>query len=175
MSTESLLSRRKVEAIAPQGQLVLRPDDFAPFEGRPSEPISAGLRLLTITQRQAVEQWVASSMRDYRLPEDETRVRLYVSYGICDANDLAKPFRWFDRPQDQVFTHLTGPAAQRIFEALLRLEVETSLLHPEASPEDILELYEKIADGWLDIVSPADRSACLRHLGFALEVLRTEA
>lgn len=155
----------------PRGTIAINPGDFSDMENKPTEPVLAGLRFLSIRDRREIPKLVEQFTDEYEVARNESEMRLCVSFMLCDANDVSKPFRFFTRPQDQVFSHLTRAGARRIFDAYLKLEVETSAIYPEATPDDVEELYGLIEQGELDKLEGSERSTALRHLRFAYDVI----
>lgn len=158
--------------IPPIATVTIRVEDMVPAKGRPLEPIVAGIRIPSLEQRLTIKKVAPIFAKDYGVELNEALVRLYCAYGLCDANDVSKPWRWFDRPQDQAFTDLTERGASRIHDAIQKLEVETSPVFAEATDEDVAELYSRIANGDLANLNEFDFSAVLRHLRHALDIIR---
>ncbi len=163
------------------GTVMVPSDAFvSEMEDRPRDAVVLGLRLLGAKEKQSI---IRLAQADFRKREniestdpDEARallvMRYYVASVICDPNDIEEPSSLFEFPHRHVFLRLTESGCRFIMDAALKLEVEVSPRYPQASPEELEELATRIQDGELEALSNADRAAALRHIMFALEVLR---
>lgn len=140
-----------------------------------------GLRLLSATDKRVILNQAEETIReqgatstDENEAYNDALVRLYVARGMCDPNDVSKPSSFFPYPDLQVFDYLTEAGARGIFDALQRFEVETanSLLYPECSPDEIVELVQRIEGGQLELLGETTRARVTRHLRYVLDDLR---
>lgn len=172
--------RKKASRPAPT-TLVLQPWVFADqWEGRPTEPVCVGLRLMSEAQKgqaRGEAERVAREMHelDYELyleARDDFLVRFAVAHGVCDPNDVTKPHPILPYAEDQVRDALTPRGARFIHDALYRFHVASSPLSPEATEEDLDDLMAAIDEGVLADLSPSREALVRRFLGYALEEIR---
>jgi hypothetical protein len=149
------------------------------WSGKPSDAVAVGLRLLSEREKFGILKESKTKAReahpdDARLQyetESDTAMRLLVAAALCDVNDVSKPSSLFRFPQNEVFSALTESGARYLFDEVLKLQVETSVAHTEASEDDLAELFELISEGAIDSLDGERRSSVLRHLRFALDLI----
>ena len=177
----SLREVEKTVARRPARTLVLEPWIFADeWESKPPKAVCVGLRLMSERDKQrarAEAEKLALELHPRGGPNwvdafNDALVRLICAFGISDPNDVEQPSDILQMAEDQVRLALTSSGARFIFDALVRYEVETSALAPEATDEDINDLGERIGSGELLVLTGARAANVRRFLRYALDELR---
>lgn len=169
-------------AAKPPRTLVLPPSVFASeWTSRPREPVVVGLRLLADGEEQTARAEAvrcASELHPEAFTEEwleaynDALLRWIVARGICDPNDLTQPSQVLPMAEDQVRSALTSLGVRFIFDAIERLQVETSPLYSEASSEEIEELRHRLANAELGSLTPTAAGRARRLLRYVLLELR---
>lgn len=150
------------------------------WEDKPRDTVVLGLRLLGARDKanvlkQAREHVANSAESDNAFEALQlAKIRFLVAMAVCDPNDATKAPAVLPYPLEQVFQYLTEGGVRYVFDAWHKLEIEKSPSWPEADGDELTELVELLGSGAIDDLEEADRSAVLRHLRFALELLRAE-
>jgi hypothetical protein len=171
------------QAIPPQAILTLSPAVFADVENKPQANTVVGLRLLSADEKRRAlklaEERVTEIRGQRELTADEeheiridAQMRYCVAAGMCDPNDITKGSPLFNMVELAVFAKLSDSGARYIFDALLKIEVEKSVAFTEAGPDEVIELVDRIGDGQLTRITGEGAASVLRHLAFALDILR---
>lgn len=165
----------------PGRTLMLDPAVFADDWGdKPGEPVCVGLRLMSDghkSQARAEAERFADEMhgqRDHNWLDafNDALVRQVAALALCSPNNVKQASEVLPHAEDAIRFAVTSDGARQIFEELLRYEVETSPLYPEATDEDLAELSNRLDDMSLDNLPGHARSAVRRYLRFALDALR---
>jgi hypothetical protein len=163
------------------GTILVPPSAFtSSWEAAPLEPVLLGLRLVSAIERRECIALAKQHIKDddAESPDIEEAlqlalVRFYCWFGVCDANQVSKECEYLPY-REHVITRLTESGARFIFDAIQKLEVEISPRYVEAGGDEVVELVERLGSGEIDELDERERSAVLRHLRFALEILRAE-
>ncbi len=158
--------------------LVLPPSIFASeWPGRPKEPVVVGLRLLPDAEEQTARAEAVKLALELHPEGDDAWVEAYndallrwiVARGICDPNDLTQPTQIFPMAEDQVRQALTSSGVRYVFDAIERLQLETSPAYAEASEDELWELIHRLeADPDLGMLERPSRARALRLLRYVL-------
>lgn len=169
----------------PGRTLTLEPSVFADeWAGKPRDTVCVGLRLMsesdkTIARRDsealALELHPKGGINAVDSYNDAL-LRHCVAFGICDPNDVSKPWAGMELPEAEVRIALTSRGARLIYEAIERYEIESSPLNAELDDGDEMdELIGALERGALSLIEPARAGLARRLLRYALLEMRTAA
>lgn len=143
----------------PPAMVQVQPVVWAPtWKDAPEEPVMVGLRPLSEADLVFCNgEAVKLAIQFYPLATDaaaveardraynEALMRLAVSRGTCDPNDVTQPWEfWGKYGGDEVVRDaLTTNGLKMLWDALERVTIETSAVEPEATDQDIIELLTK--------------------------------
>jgi hypothetical protein len=135
---------------------------------KPSEPMKAGLRLLSesdlqVARASATEKAIAAQ-RDAlgRIEAFNDHLMAWaVACALTDPNDTLRPY--FDSAHENVMLALTSRGIRRIWEELEVLHIERSPLLDEAEDADVAALGELLTAGRVADL-PEGKQAHLRRL-----------
>lgn len=177
--------RGEAKAVPAPRTLTLPPSVFASeWKMRPTEPVVVGLRLLPDAEEQTAR---AEALRIALELHPDTRdagdafvdayndalLRWIVARGICDPNDVTAPTQILPMAEDQVRHALTSSGVRYIFDAIERLQLETSPIYAEASFDEVAELLHRLgADPDVGSLAGITRKRALRVLRYVLLELR---
>ncbi len=161
------------------GTVTLQPNVWvSDWEQRPRDPVVLGLRLLGARDKQAILKHAREHVQNQGAESDDAfeawqlaKLRFLVAFAICDPNDSTKPSSVLEHPIEQVFAHVTEAGARYIFDAWQRVEIEKAPAFAEATDDETSELFELLSSGALEALGESDRSAALRHIKFARDLL----
>lgn len=169
----------------PPRTLPLPPSVWASdWRERPSEVVVVGLRLLADAEEQTARAEATRFALELHPEADEGFVEAYndalirwlVARGICDPNDVRRPYPLLPMAEDQVRGALTGAGLRFIFDALEALQIETSPLYQEADDDELHVLAELLsADEPLAALSGAEERRARRLLRFVLQAIAPES
>lgn len=128
----------------PGRTITLHPWVFADqWSGKPSEPVEAGLRLLSNADLDLLKARASAKAnelhRDFRTPDDVTQwvetyndvlVRQGAALGLCHLTSVNKAMDVMRLAEDQVDYALTAKGAVWIWEQIERYAIESSSIDP---------------------------------------------
>lgn len=153
------------------GSIKVPPSAFVTsWELAPRESILLGLQLIGPTQQREIIRLAREHIKagdgealDAVESFELAVMRYFVWFGICDPNNTTKNPQLFQTSQS-VFDGLTESGARFVFDAIQKLEIETSPRSIEASEDEIIDVVSAIGDGRLGELDPRQQSAALRYL-----------
>jgi hypothetical protein len=161
----------------------LLPEHFgAAYEGKPVSKITVGLRVPSESEVRGIESAATKEAAqadgdfDQKLEAyNRALFTFYVARGLCNPHDVTAPHPLFELPEDMIPLALTPRSIRRLFDEIELLHVEQSPIFLEATPEEVSELADRLAEPEaFDAVPRPQRLRALRYLRFVLDTLRAE-
>lgn len=149
----------------------LSPSDFAEtYSKRPHHDIAVGIRVPSEKQYRAADYEGGKESGDDAY--NRRVMDIIVAAGICDPNDVTASHPFLQLVEDSLLAKMFKPRTiKRLFDAIELVAVEQSPLFPEATDEELDDLW-----GFLTAsgdrfagMSRTDQMRCRRYLRFALD------
>lgn len=175
------LSSYSKQVIAPGRTLVLKPSVFADeWADKPREDVCVGLRLMSEEQKFTARRDSDEFARELH-PKgggnqidafNDALMRQLVAFGLCDPNDVSRPWEGMDTPENDVQFALTSQGVVFIYQAIRLYEIESGAAHREITNDEFPMLFEELEIGTLDSLPSGRQGELRRLLGYVLDELR---
>jgi len=157
------------------------------WDGKPEYPVKVGLRLIADADIQAARAQAAAyasklhpdiatstaAREVWTEAYNDACMRWIVARGTCADDNVAMAFDlWAAAPEDIVRDALTSEGVRFIFDAWERMKVATSPLLPEATQDELDQLWDLLPVG-LPTLSADRQARVLRYLRFCLDEVLT--
>src|SRR5689334_20872593 len=161
--------------------LVLEPWVFADdWSNKPPGPVCVGLRLMSDgakSKARAEAETLARELHPHGNVHtleayNDSLMRQCAALGISSPNDVEAPSEVLPLAEEQVRYAITSRGALFIFEALLKYEVETSPLTPEADDAELDELAALLSV--VKLMTGERAATARRFLRYGLDVIRED-
>lgn len=169
--------------VAAPRTITLPPSVFASeWEKRPKLPVEVGIRTLSDGDEQtAIAEATKYAIQAF--PDggegfvdsyNDALIRWIVARGICSPLDVNTPSFVLELPDEELVRQVFTRAGTRyVFDAIERLQLETSPIFPEANDDEISDLAAMLSrDEPLDPLVGTDAARARRLLAFVLYELQ---
>lgn len=163
----------------PAATLLLEPSAFSSdWDSRPDSAVLIGLRVPSESDTQSA---IAESAKRAIELHDETEGRIgafndallsmLVARSVCDPNDVLAVHPLLELPDEIVPLAFPPATIRHIFDAVEKLQIDTSPIYEEATDEEVATLCTRLSEGALGRAERVASKRARRFLRFVLDEL----